>query len=518
MTKTYRNFQVWALMLTVLFLGACSSQKSAYESLVPASNNDLVLAINVDRLLSKSDILEKIKSFPQLEEELASSSFNEMVKLFRQDPKNLGLNLSSNIYFIVTNNAEDVTIAASMADVSKFEKFIETNKELAEVEVSEEAGFKVAVLSGGYKLLYNKEIFIFTTVDDYLDYVTKSEKHISDFKYAQTLQTPNDIALITSPNAMVNLIKSSLFADRSLVEAMDNIANSEFYANSEGLYTAMTLNFEKGELVFDQKNYTETEKAAEYMAKMEKMTNKPSDKYAKAIAKDPYFYMLANFDGKLIVDELFSVMKAYLPSENPEAAEVLDVIKNIIGYIKGDILFALSELNISFMGVTADMSLLIESDAKALYGDLRNLIITKTPGIESYITVNTDEQLVISQSGFTMYLGHNGNTFYFTTNEEIAKNPARTVAEDLTSSRYFDKSMPNASVVLDFKKLMKNPMIQMGLSSLGSDADLKNFIGSLDYVSSVGKTGSSKTVLVLDNKEVNSLATITQLIISLTNQ
>lgn len=517
--KMFKNLQVWALMLTVLFLGACSSQKSTYESLIPVSDNDAVLAINVDRLLTKSEVLEKIKAIPGLEEELSNSPLNEMAKLFRQDPKNLGLNLSSNLYFVTSNNVEDISLFASMADVSKFEKFIKSSPELAEVEVTEEAGFKVAKVNGYFKVLYNKDILVITSADDYIGYITKSEKHISDYKYAKTLQVANDMAIVSSPKALLDLFKNPLFFDRTVANAITGLANSEMYANYEGLFTAMTLNFEKGEIVFEQTNYTETDKAAEYMAKMEKMMNKPSDKYAKAVAKDPYFYALLNMDGKLIVEELMSAIKAYLPANSSdEAVQTLEKVQTLISYIKGDILFVVSELNISFLGVTADMSLLIEGDAKSFYTDLRQLILTSTPNIEQGLVKNTEEEMVISEGGFTMYLGYKGETFYATSNEDIAKNPTRELPENLTSSRYFDKTMPNASVALDFKKLMKNPMVQMGLSSLGSETDLMNFINSLDYVSSIGKTNNSKSVVVLDNKEVNSLATITQLLVNLSNR
>lgn len=521
MKKKFLSFQGLVLLFCLSLFVACSSEKQAYESQVAVTDNSVVVAINPGQLLTKSGLSsDALKDNIFLMSVASDPNLAEMVKLLQEDVKNTGLDLKKNIYGVITskndvNNSVTISVFASLSDSKKFENFLNSNPEVAKYKKSDVNKFKHYEIERDLNLLYSSDLLVITADSKALESVTKPSKTLADFKYVQELQKTNDFSIAFTQSAINKIRQNPIFQLNGL-SAMNMLSN-ENSSLFDGLYSVASINFEKGEIVFSQYIFAETEVAQDFIDKSNSVFKSSSHKLESAINLDPYFYMATAFNGTELYDYLLMVLKSYSPDllTNISDEDLLKV-SEIANKINGEVLFALSDFSLSFFNFSVDMSLLVESKADELYKLVRTIIIEDMPNSKSAIAKDSDTQLVLSESGFTVYIGYDKEIFYVTTNAEVAADPTRKPAENLTKSRYYNTlSKEGANMAIDLKKIVSNPMIQMALNSQvqKGNAELMEILQSLDYIVAMGDDREPNvTKLVLQDKEENSLVKLISLV------
>lgn len=527
MKKISFYFHSLVLLLCIGVLTSCSETKE-YESLISINENNMVVSINLEQLLTKSDIKNQIT--PEDQTEFINNitygleeDSKQLLKSVIDNPGNSGLNIKNRLYLAISYEGHEiessqVSLFASVEDQSKLENLFKTlEKETEDVTQSEIDGFKsLAFNENEFHILYNKQIMIATTIkpeSDEFKKLTQPEKTLNSYNYYKGIKSTDDLALAFSIKNLSQLNKQLTVNPASLA------FTDSFYDKLDSrVFQVLSLNFEKGKIDLNQSIFAEEGADMTIFKEGEEILKKASGEFANHVGKDPLFFMNLGIDGtKLMtfVDKYFMTDEETRESIKDDFAQV----KEYMNLVNGDITLALNSIDFNFISPSADFSVFCSTKGNTLYTKIVEWIKEK-PSSSTAIVEETENLLTLSERGFTMYLGTENDRLFLTSNAELAKNPSKDVAPNIKESRYYTRSKDGYSYLsLDIQAILAIPIVQMGMSNLRGlqNADVKNFIMDLDYLDAKNNTPlASSTSLVFKSQEENSLKLLTKLLVQLT--
>lgn len=517
MKKEFLSFKTLCLLLCVGIFASCSSKKSIYETLIPVNEKSLVASIKLNQVLTKSDIKTLLPEdtraqllYGAIQEEGLQNFVTDLIN----DAAKTGLNCDNNTYVVLSQtqpNEFDLGVYLSVDDLSKLDKYIASNS-MYEVQSQKVGNYSHAVanVSGlTLNVLYNKDIFMLIAGDD-LKSKTESSKTLTAYKWSDSFNNSDDFTLVAQSNFIQNI--SQFFT--SLIPGSPTNNLSGMPNLPDGLYQTFSLNFEKGQVVNDQKMIAESAEAQKFIDAGAAVFGKSSDKFISNIAVDPFMYLNMSVHGDKMLSYLDMILPGTLSAEKL-GEENYDKLKEGLDGVNGEFAFAVSDININFLKPSVDFSIFCEAKP-SLYPFLVKLIKESNYGM-SAIQFETENILTLSEPAFTVYLVNAGDHIIITTDQALSENPSMKMESDFSKSRYYTKQAEQFYFVLDIQKILNIPMVQMALSSLSTDKypGVADFISTLDYCESSGTATATQSKVVLKNKEDNSLKLITALLKSL---
>lgn len=518
MRKLINRIKNFSLLVGLSILASCSTSKpvvqtlksAAYESLIPVSEQSVVIAANVAQIKSKisSDAQSTLNLFLNLG--LAGNEDLRWVSTLANNPENIGVNTTKNVYYVAypsVNNNVNHAIYFSLNNISKFEKFLFSDAHLDKARISEVAGFKYCQIDTDLHLFYNNVIATLASSKEFVESMVGTKQTLINYSSFNSVKGANDLAITYTSEGLAALVK--MFGKSSF--------NDLFLSNTLATNSSCTLNFESGEIVFDQNNYASAGKSKENFDKALGLLKPVSGKYSKMIAKDPYFYGLMGLKGEGFMDLVELLLKSQGTNvERQSTREMLDLAKSFLDNVNGDVLFAVSDFSVGFSSVSIDASLFVEGNAAKMY----DIVLENLP--KKLITSLTKTQMELVVDKVKLFIGIHDDFFYVTTNGEIAANPGAGKKENLTNSRYYKKDAVVAQGAFDMKSIMNNPLVKLSLAQQKSSEDVTTkemieFANGMDYISSesVIRTGvlNTNSKLVIDTKSPNTLTILIDMIL-----
>lgn len=512
------NFYSLLLFLSIGLLSSCTETKK-YESLVPVTDNDIILSVNLEQLLTKSDIKNQIS-----EEEYKGFLFNiiknsnnqktaDLVTSIIKDPSNSGIDISKNIYSLFSINEktykdgpEYFKMTFAVKDINKVEKLINSTEA---TKLEDIQGFK-HFNNGIIDILLNENICIIFFSDNdkqYLPTLANPEVTLADTKYFKTFEKKNDFCL------SMNLLMLNEISQSPMNSLFKNFTNSFYKDFEEPVYQTATINFEKGRIHINQEIISSNEHDLKIITENSKIYNKISHSYSHLVNEDPLFFFNMGING----EALYSYINKYFLQETTISNENKDLLKKIIPSINGDVTAVISNIDLNLFKMSAEFSVFVPTNDITIYNDIINDI--KEQSTADHIIEETESYTLFQVSNISFYLGKASNFLYLTTNEAIAKDPTINITPSIKESRYYDNSNNSlAYTVFDLQKLIAMPLIQMGIASspITQKAPIKNFLENINYLDAKSSDGlHGEAQLTFKNKEDNSLKVITLVLLEL---
>ena len=514
MRKLRSIIKSFGLLVALGVLASCSTTKQAvklasYESLIPVTEQSIIISTNIAQVKSKisSDTQSTLNTFLNLA--LGADENLRWVSMLTNNPESTGLNTAKNVYYIAYPiSVEKIShaIYLPLNDIAKFEKFLFSEIQLDQSKISEVAGLKYYPIDTELHLFYNNAIVSFVSSKEFFEIMAGSSKSLAASSLT-TVKGANDLAISYTYDGMVALIKK--LGKPSL--------NSLFAGNPLATSSSSALNFELGEIVFEQENYDATGKSDGTFNKALSLLKPVSGRFSKKIAKDPYFYGLMGMKGDGFMDLVESVLKAQgVNLERESKKEMLNVCKSFLNNVDGDVLFAVSDFSVGFSGVSIDGSLFIEGDAAKMF----DVVLENMP--KNLITTLEKNKMDIVVDKVKMTIGTHDGFFYATTNDDIARNPGAVKSVNLTDSRYYKKGKSVAHGSFDVKAILNNPLVKLALAQQKSSKDattkeLLEFLNGMDYMCSESTIAddviNTKSKIVIDQKSPNTLTVLIDMIV-----
>ena len=311
-----------ALAILVIALSSCSKSK-VYEQVIP-DDADFVIAISVDQLVKKSEILSSENK--ALREALFSDAKEQVSKIFRpiiEDPKKSGLDFSSPIYFFQTPDFE-AGILARVSDQGKLRDFIKQIIELGEnrPQMEEKDGVTLVTQGKGDEssaCAFSKDALLILSRSSSSSKDTRAElTRLINLKEGKRYHEHVAFKELKSKDADIACILNY----SRVLRLAGNYSSSMLPQQIGSIQTVMHFTFEKGRVVGDFK-YTSEDKDA--LKKYQELTKslipqKTNNVFEKYLPKNNFFVVNGFIDGT----KLYSLYK-----DNPAFTPFLEALSEM---------------------------------------------------------------------------------------------------------------------------------------------------------------------------------------------
>ena len=290
-----------ALAVLAIALSSCSKSK-VYEQVIP-DDADFVIAISVNQLVKKSEILSSENK--ALREVFFSDSNEKMSKVFKpiiEDPKKSGLDFSSPIYFFQTPDFE-AGILARVSDQGKLRDFIKQIIELGEnkPQMVEKDGITLIVDDKGSEnsaCAFSKDaLLILSRIDSSSKDVRAELTRLINLKEGKRYYQRAAFKELKSKDADIACI-----LEYSRLQRLASDYATPMFPLQKGLtdiQTVMHFTFEKGRMVGNFKYTSENKDALKKYQELYKslMPQKTKNVFEKYLPKNNFFILNGFIDG-----------------------------------------------------------------------------------------------------------------------------------------------------------------------------------------------------------------------------
>lgn len=368
-------FVLVSVLLMSIVLGSCS-QSADYQSVIPAEPV-IVVKANVDRLLTKSEVLQDNQVTGLLKTGINEMPENsrELMRGILNDPANCGLDLKQPA-FVVMDNIEQTRgfVLFAVKDIEKVKGLfgvVEENNE--DISLEENGDYYIVKSNNSNTVAFDNTKLIVAFAQgafDATEYITATENGTKSDALKNFIASDNDMAYYMAYKDILRL------AEGLSPETAGSI-DTELFENAKLI---CALNFEAGKIVMNSK----LEDADELMAKSKEYWVNPNTELQEYFPAASYGYMQigakdmgTNIEENVpeaqrqILDELLSTVNRELKKNGADT----EFTWSMLNSLDGTIAFGVSEADMTSIMPLPQMTLIAECQDKALFELIAELLV-----------------------------------------------------------------------------------------------------------------------------------------------
>ncbi len=497
--------------MLMVFIAACS-QKSEYTNAIPTDASS-VASINLKSLADKSGLKDKEnkaarqKMIEALKSGMTAVTFQQLEKVLN-NPKESGIDVDAPVYAFTSPSLPRISLVAKTTDIEKLRASLDVMvKEQICQPVEEADGYSYALIANQGIFAFNETTAMLVQIQagrrPQMENTLKAigellkqtpEKSITGNAGFQEMQKQKgDVNFLVSLTALPQVYARQL-----------SMGLTGIKADSQDIMALGNLNFEKGKIALRFEYYTVNEETRSMLKKQEKATQKLNTTFLKYFPASTIAFMNIGANG----EELYNLLQDNEEFRNTVSISKAEEIKTLFASFNGDISAGLINITLG-----KDPAFVAYADVKngnalkTLYENKKALNLKRG---EDIVQLGENEYVYKSRD-MNVFFGFKDNRMYATNDELLYKNIGKAADKSIKDTAYAsDMKGKNFFFVINMDAILELPIVKMMTSFGGEEYQTYyNLASRVDYleVSNVSD-GTSEAVLILKNKDTNSLKQI----------
>lgn len=490
-----------ALAVVVMFLVSCT-QKAEYANVIP-SDASVVVSLDLNAIVEKSGVTGNEEAKSKLAEALKSglnAEALEYAEKIMKDPSESGISVKDKVYFFTLGEGDRQGLVARVTDLDKVKetfKLLQNEGLCGETVETGKNGYWLALISEKDYCCFNENTFFLLIGKNEMD----ADNTHAELERMIAL-TPEQS--ITAGKAFKAMTEKK--GDITALVTMDIVPGYYAAMMKESLPEGVTLknfnviaslNFEKGKLVVNVENYSDSEAVKKLNAQYAEITAKMGSDFLDYFPASSLMYMGVNLNGEKLT-KLLAENEGYQQALKNMQSGGIDFNK-ILASIDGDVVYGIS--NISMQGMPT-----LAVYAKVSNDEIVKEINTTTRGMAKAKGENSYE--LNMGMGMTMYYGIKEGVFYFTMGENAFENIGKKVDNPMSEAKWASVAKNSyAFGVVNIKDALSIPVVNMMMGGAGKEAAMTRMVLSkLDYIQyAVINTQELQMDIVMTDQSENAL-------------
>lgn len=497
------------LVVLVAFLASCSSN-TEYTNLIPADAT-AIASINLQSLVDKAGLNDKEneaikqKMIDALKSGTNANTFQHLEKIIK-NPSESGIDTQSPLYLFTSASFSNGALVAKVNSEENLRTSLDIlAKEKISQPLTEGDGYQFTTIGTNSLLAFNQTaaIIVQTTGTSQTEEMKKSLTTLMKQTAENSISKNAGFEKMRKLNGDVTLLVSTA----AIPEMYARQINQSFPANFDPkeLQMLASLNFEKGEILFQGEYYTENKELEALLKKNEKIFTKLNSSFIKDFPASTLAFLNLGANG----EQLYNLLLENQEFRNTVSIAKADEVKALFSSFNGDLSIglinvAMKENTASFLAY-ADVT---NGDAlKTVYTNKNKLGLKRGEDIVQL----SDNEYVFKTKGMNVFFGVKGKQMYATNDELLYKGIGKAIDKSIKDTGYAsDMKGKNLFAVINIEAILELPIIKMMLNFSGEEIKMyHSLVSEIAYIEASNESGGKNEItFILKNKEVNALKQI----------